>query len=76
MVFLLSMMRPPWVVCMSVIKEKSLKIPNDIAVVGYDDETYSQYLSPSLTTVRNPIFEMGEYAAYQCLDQIENRAEF
>ena len=59
--------------CISVIKGKGLNIPNDIALVGYDDETYSQYLTPSLTTIRNPIFEMGQLSAQICLDQINIR---
>ena len=59
--------------CMSVIKGIGLDIPNDIAVIGYDDETYSQYLNPSLSTVKHPIFDMGELSAQLCLDQINNK---
>ena len=57
--------------CMSVALEKGLKIPKDIAIVGYDDETYSQFLTPSLSSVKNPIYEMGHLAVKMCLAQIQ-----
>ncbi|EKN69747.1 DegA family transcriptional regulator [Neobacillus bataviensis LMG 21833] len=40
-----------------------IKIPKDLAVVGFDDQPIAEVLHPSLTTVRQPIKEMGKYAA-------------
>ena len=40
-----------------------LKIPDDLSVVGYDDSPLALRLSPSLTTVRLPIRDMGRRAA-------------
>ena len=57
--------------CMSVALEKGLEVPKDIAIVGYDNETYSQYLTPSLSSVKNPIHEMGQIAVEMCLAQIQ-----
>jgi LacI family transcriptional regulator len=39
-----------------------IKIPGDIAVIGYDDIDISALTNPPLTTIRQPIVEMGEKA--------------
>ncbi|MNU95661.1 Catabolite control protein A [compost metagenome] len=36
-----------------------IKVPDDISVVGFDDREFSSYLTPSLTTMRLPLHEMG-----------------
>jgi DNA-binding LacI/PurR family transcriptional regulator len=40
-------------------------IPQDVAVVGFDDVPFARYLSPALTTVRAPIEEVGRQAVRQ-----------
>lgn len=42
-------------------------VPEDVSVVGYDDEPLASLLKPSLTTVRIPFYEMGHYAAERLL---------
>lgn len=42
--------------------QAGLRIPQDIAVIGYDDIELSRYLSPPLTTIRQPKDELGELA--------------
>lgn len=39
-----------------------LRVPEDLAVVGYDDTPESQYYSPALTTIRQPLAEIGGQA--------------
>ena len=48
-----------------------LAVPGDISVVGYDDLPNSRYTIPPLTTVHQPIYEMGRHAADRVIDQIE-----
>ncbi len=55
---------------MYAIQEAGLTIPNDIAVVGYDDRDFAAWIRPALTTVRMPSLEMGEAAARLLLQQI------
>ena len=43
--------------------KKGKKIPDDISVVGFDGLEISEYLVPSLTTVYQPSFDIGYYAA-------------
>ena len=45
---------------MSVIMEHGLKIPDDISVIGFDDNPASLYGSVALTTIRQPLFQMAE----------------
>ena len=52
--------------CLSTLTEAGLKVPADIALVGYDDIPTSRFISPPLTTVRVRIAEMGSLA-FQCL---------
>ena len=47
----------------SAIKEAGLSIPQDIAIVGYDDVPLAAHTSPPLTTVRQPTREQGKVAA-------------
>ena len=57
---------------MNAIFEAGLKIPSDIAIVGYDDIEISAYLYPSLTTVKQPTHQIGETAAKILLDKLES----
>ncbi|MDQ3461290.1 MAG: LacI family transcriptional regulator [Deinococcota bacterium] len=50
------------------IREQGLRVPEDIAVVGFDDVPMAGYVSPALTTVRQPAYEMGYRAASAVLD--------
>jgi LacI family transcriptional regulator len=57
-------------------QEAGLRVPDDISVVGFDDIQNAAYLSPSLTTVRQPLQEMGEIAARTLLDRVEEKVEY
>lgn len=41
------------------VKECGLKVPDDLAIVGFDDAMITQYLTPPLTTVRQPMYQLG-----------------
>jgi len=43
-----------------VLIKKGYKIPEDISVIGYDNIQMSQFMEPELTTVSQPIYEMGK----------------
>jgi len=48
---------------LNAIHSKGLKVPEDISVVGFDDVTIARYASPSLTTVKQPRYNMGKEGA-------------
>ena len=55
---------------LATIRAAGLRIPEDIAVVGFDDHPLAQYAAPPLTTVRLPFEEMGRQAGTMLLDQL------
>jgi len=55
------------------IKDAGLAVPGDISVVGFDDTTSAAFSIPSLTTVHQPLFEMGKRAAQILLERIASR---
>ncbi len=50
--------------------EQGLRVPDDLSVVGFDDNPQSAWASPPLTTVRQPALEKGELAAQTLLSII------
>jgi LacI family transcriptional regulator len=57
---------------MRAFRDAGLRVPEDISVVGFDDIQGAAYLTPRLTTVRQPLRQMGEIAAQQLLTRIVN----
>ncbi len=54
-------------------QEAGLRIPEDVSVVGFDDIQSAGFITPPLTTVKQPLHRMGEIAARTLLDRIEGR---
>ncbi|HET8668852.1 MAG TPA: LacI family DNA-binding transcriptional regulator [Terriglobales bacterium] len=54
------------------LREAGLRVPEDVSVVGFDDIQSAAYQNPSLTTVRQPLREMGKIAAAAVLHRIGN----
>jgi LacI family transcriptional regulator len=52
------------------LRLEGLNVPNDVSVVGYDDVPIAAYVDPPLTTVHQPMREVGEFAAGLILDRI------
>jgi len=60
---------------MEKIKQSGLKIPQDIAVVGFDNLKISGFIEPKLTTVAKPMYRMGLIAARLLFDLMEDEGE-
>ena len=58
---------------LKAIKEAKINIPKDIALVGYDDIEFSEFLEPPLTTVHQPRYRIGEEGAKILINRIENK---
>lgn len=61
---------------MQVLKEKGIKIPEEISVVGFTNEPVARFIEPSLTTVAQPAHAMGQAAARQLIQQMESKENF
>ena len=59
--------------CMKALKERGLHIPQDVAVVGFDDIDISAYTDPPLTTVHNPYREMGRLGIRYLIERITGK---
>lgn len=58
----------------SRIKKQGYKIPEDISLIGYDDIFFSGLLDVPLTSVHQPIYEMGVAAVKQLIDELEHES--
>lgn len=61
--------------CMETLAELGLRIPDDISVAGFDDTLVARIAVPQLTSVRQPLREMGIRAVELLLERIEKGAE-
>ena len=55
------------------LKDAGLSVPGDVSVVGFDDILSAAYATPSLTTVRQPLTEMGKRGAEVLLERIADK---
>ena len=58
---------------MQALKEAGYRIPEDVAVVGFDDLPACEYISPPLTTIMVPKMFLGETAAFRMIQLIEGK---
>lgn len=61
---------------MQVIKAKGMRIPNDIALIGFTNIPEASHIEPTLTTVAQPAYQMGKIAVHHILEQIEHPEEY
>ncbi|WP_432151962.1 LacI family DNA-binding transcriptional regulator [Streptomyces sp. bgisy029] len=56
-----------------VLREADRRIPEDVALIGFDDSVVARHMHPALTSVRQPIEEMGRRMAELLLEEIAGR---
>jgi DNA-binding LacI/PurR family transcriptional regulator len=59
--------------CMRYFKKRNIKVPQDVALVGFSNLDLTDLLSPSLSVVRQPAFEMGQISTELLIQQIESK---
>ncbi|QPL41588.1 LacI family DNA-binding transcriptional regulator [Pseudoalteromonas sp. A41-2] len=62
---------------MKCAREHNFELPKDLAIIGFDNVHFTSYLYPTLTTIDNPVEQMGKMAANLVLKDIykQNRAD-
>lgn len=58
-------------VCMRTLKENGIRIPEDIAIVGFNNDAISKIIEPQLTTINYPGIDIGEIAARHLIDNLK-----
>ena len=59
---------------MRAARERGLRIPEDVSIVGFDDVEHASIVTPSLTTVRQPLAEMGRTAVSLLVRLLEHQS--
>ena len=59
-------------VCMQTLKEHGINIPEDIAIVGFNNDAISKIVEPQLTTINYPGIDIGEIAARNLIGLMKN----
>jgi LacI family transcriptional regulator len=58
-------------VCMRTLKENGIVIPDDIAIVGFNNDAIGKLIEPALTTINYPGMDMGEIAARNMINHLK-----
>jgi len=58
-------------VCMRTLKEQGIVIPDDIAIVGFNNDSIAKLIEPSLTTINYPGIDVGEIAARNLINHLK-----
>ncbi len=56
-----------------LLKEKGIRIPDQVKIIGFDNISISKYMDPPLTTIAQPIYEIGQEAVKMLLAIIEKK---
>jgi LacI family transcriptional regulator len=59
--------------CMKELKKLGIKIPDDIALIGFDNISLCELVEPSLSTIAQPITQLGAAAARIIIDKIQGK---
>lgn len=60
---------------MKCIQEKKIRVPEELAVIGFDDYDWTRITTPPLTVIRQPSYELGEKAAEIMIERIDTPTE-
>lgn len=58
-------------VCLQTFKEKGVRVPEDIAIVGFNNDAISKIVEPQLSTINYPGIDMGEIAARNLIGHLK-----
>jgi LacI family transcriptional regulator len=61
---------------LSALNERHWRIPEDVAIVGFDEMQWSSLSAISLTTVTQPVYELGSTAALRLFQRLQNPTAF
>lgn len=66
---------PAAIGAMKILKRHGVRIPEDIAIIGFSESRMATIIEPNLSSVEQPTFEMGRVAAQLLLEQIDSKMQ-
>ncbi len=60
---------------MTYAREHGFSLPQQLSIIGFDNVSFSRHIYPKLTTIDNPIGEMGQMAAKLVLKNVYNQKD-
>ena len=57
------------------LRDEHMEIPEDVAIVGFDDEPWAEFSMPSITVVAQPTYQLGTQAAELLLERLEGSSD-
>ena len=57
----------------NALREKGIRVPEDVSVIGFNDNAVSSYFYPKITTVRQPSYDMGSVAMRMLIKMLNNK---
>ena len=57
----------------NALREKGIRVPEDVSVIGFNDNAVSSYFYPKITTVRQPSYDMGSVAMRMLIKILNNK---
>jgi DNA-binding LacI/PurR family transcriptional regulator len=62
------------IIAMKFLKKKGIRIPEDIAVIGFNNDPFCEMVEPSLTTIMLPCYDIGQMAVEMLIKRIEDHS--
>lgn len=59
---------------MQAVRDSGRRVPEDVAVIGYDDWPAAAHITPGLTTIQQPMHDIGESIVFTLADHLEEKA--
>ncbi|HPE69759.1 MAG TPA: LacI family DNA-binding transcriptional regulator [Thermotogota bacterium] len=56
---------------LGALREKGVRVPCDMSLVGFDDIKELKYIHPAITSIRRPMYELGSHTAHMLLNMIK-----
>ena len=61
---------------LQVLQENNIRVPQDIALVGFSNEPFTKLMNPSITTIEQHSEQIGQLAAKAFLKRMEEKKDF
>ena len=61
--------------CTHLLRQRGVDVPRDISVIGFDDLPHAAFVSPPLTTIHLPLYDVGRRSCDRLIDRVEGKIE-